>query len=332
MRIPVTVRSPIFIAGILAALASGILLGYFFHRQNTSYDPVHEETSEYHFIKPLLYVRVPEEHAFPRYTGLKHDLESFANHAKSSKKVDEVSVYFRNMDSSQWTGVNQDVEFSPGSMLKVVTLMAVLRSVQSHPELLQSRILVSKATEDASKEQTLYPPQHAVTPGTSYTLEELLARTAENSDNLANAALYQYVGDARVMDIYEDLEIPKPTRDDHTYTAQEYSRLFRTLYNGGYLSRDLSEKVLSLLSKSAFTQGIAAGVPANVPVSHKFGVRTVINDSGETRYELHDCGIVYAETYPYFICVMTRGTELTQLESTLAEASALVWKQVEKIK
>src|SRR6185436_5295057 len=90
-------------------------------------------------------------------------------------------------------------------------------------------------------------------------------------------------------------------------TPQNYSHLFRALYNGTYLSHDASEKALELLSRTKFSDGIVAGVPKETTVSHKFGERTLSLNTSSIN-ELHDCGIVYYPGHPYFLCIMTKGT------------------------
>ena len=44
------------------------------------------------------------------------------------------------------------------------------------------------------------------------------------------------------------------------------------------------------MAQSDFTQGLAVGVPANVPVAHKFDEREIVGSSVD---QIHDCGIVY---------------------------------------
>ena len=85
----------------------------------------------------------------------------------------------------------------------------------------------------------------------------------------------------------------------------------------------MSEKLLSILSKTEYKGGLVAGVPDNIIVSHKFGER-VIGDV----YQLHDCGIVYYPNNPYLLCVMTKGTEFTKLEKVIQDISGMVYQDM----
>ncbi|HYF28738.1 MAG TPA: serine hydrolase [Candidatus Paceibacterota bacterium] len=319
-------------------LAVGILVGWLLHVRSTllEYRPYREQSSGYHFISPLLFVDVDEEYAFPKFRGLKQTVTAYADETLASPAVEDLSIYFRNVNTSQWIAVNPDERYAPGSMLKVITLMSVLRVAEDQPDLLGRRVVPRGIEEQFPTGHGLYEPENPVRSGRVYTVEELLRRLVVDSDNGANAALSQLIGEAKVLETYDDLQLPRPTRDTG-YTPREYSRVFRALYNGTYLSHDQSEAALKLLSTTSFTPGIVAGVPDGVVVSHKFGVRNEAASSEAaaagvfTKHELHDCGIVYHPRAPYFICVMTRGTDLAALEEAIKEASALVWKEVERL-
>jgi beta-lactamase class A len=93
------------------------------------------------------------------------------------------------------------------------------------------------------------------------------------------------------------------------------------LYNGTYLNRTYSERALELLSKTRFTDGLAAGIPAGIPLSHKFGVSA--QPTGEK--QLHDCGIIYdTQTKTYVLCVMTTGDDYRQMADVIRDVATAV--------
>jgi beta-lactamase class A len=127
--------------------------------------------------------------------------------------------------------------------------------------------------------------------------------------------------------VYKDLGMSSPTdAGNYEIDAVTYSRFFRVLYNSTYLSRTMSEYALELLSRGSFSDGLPAGVPNGVLVAHQFGERTH-PATGER--QLHDCGIVYAPTRPYLLCVMTRGKEFKQLASVISDISREVYREME---
>jgi len=62
------------------------------------------------------------------------------------------------------------------------------------------------------------------------------------------------------------------------------------------------------MSKSTFSDGIAAGVPKEVVVAQKYGEYIEVGPySTISSIELSNCGIVYAKHYPYELCAMVKG-------------------------
>jgi hypothetical protein len=144
-----------------------------------------------------------------------------------------------------------------------------------------------------------------------------------HSDNNAAYLLADLVGMKSLDDSYSRLGIESPTSgQDYATNVRSYASFFRVLYTATYLDRKNSEHLLSILADSAFTQGIVAGVPEGVVVSHKFGERSL---TGSTQAQLHDCGIVYVPGNPYLLCVMLRGNDFDVLARSIAEISSLVY-------
>jgi hypothetical protein len=117
------------------------------------------------------------------------------------------------------------------------------------------------------------------------------------------------------------------TTDDYM-TVGKYAIFFRVLFNSTYLSRNMSEKALGLLSKTDFSNGLVRDLPKGVMVAHKFGELTLENqDRIIEKRELHDCGIVYEKDRPYLLCVMTKGAQYSDLEDMIAGISLFVYNK-----
>jgi len=322
------------ITAAIALLLIGGVAGAFFTGGFSSftYTSYRDTSDGYRFIAPLLFVETDEDRAFPEYRPLK---DSIQHYTETTDSAESVSVYFRDLTSSQWIGIHQEERYAPASLLKIVTLFAVLQQTRQNESFLDERLRADGLTPGAELQED-YPPKNPIQEGATYTVRTLLEHLITESDNIANVTLIRRVGSAAIAEIYDELAITPP-REAKTegYSAYEYSRLFRTLYNSTYLTRRSSEYALDLLSKSDFTVGIVDGVAASTTVSHKFGVHTTVVNPGlsseVTKRELHDCGIVYFPNRPYFLCVMTRGKDFSQLEKTLADVSRIVWKEMDQM-
>ncbi len=83
-----------------------------------------------------------------------------------------------------------------------------------------------------------------------------------------------------------------------------------------------------MLNKATFTQGLVNGVPTTTPVAHKFGEH-IIGTNTPLGVELHDCGIIYHPTKPYFLCVMTQGRDEATLAQVIADISKTVYETID---
>jgi hypothetical protein len=100
-----------------------------------------------------------------------------------------------------------------------------------------------------------------------------------------------------------------------------------TLYFREYCSlcHAMRDALRPYQQQHGFTLGLIAELPKSIRVAHKYGERGVYQDGVLIGIELHDCGIVYAPENPYYLCVMTRGTELKKLSNLIADISAKVF-------
>ncbi len=322
---------------LIAAVAVGGIGGWFLAKSrpvvmNSKYSVIRDNPSDYPFIDPVLLLQVPEDTSTPQIQSLKNSINSYIASAKAKNQVSDVSVYFRELNTDQWVGINENDAYSPASMLKVVTLIAYLRAVQQDPAFYNQQITIT-ANDTNNVNQDFYPPTHPVQVGQTYSAADLLSYMIIDSDNTAANALDNEIGQDAFDNTLTDLQLPIPndSNPNITFSPKMYARIFRALYNGGLLSDDISNQALELMSKTTFTQGLVAGVPQGTVVAHKFGERTTTLN-GQTVHELHDCGIIYAPSDPYLLCVMTKGNDFTSLQKVISDISSIAWNNIPELK
>lgn len=174
----------------------------------------------------VLFFRVPSAES---YDALQSALRNAIDRATSSGDISRAGVYVRSLSSGLWTSVNGDDEFYPASLMKIVTLMTYLRSADSDPSILDTKITVTSA--EAVVEQNLLPEQSAVA-GRTYTVAELLRLLIVYSDNVASNTLVNHIVPSSLNVVLADLQIPQYA-DNTMYqiSPRFYSRLLRILYN-----------------------------------------------------------------------------------------------------
>ena len=293
------------------------LVGYFLKPDR---EAIEKHEKGYQFISPLLECQSPAA-ADGSWRKLERELNAFIKQSIDENKVSHISLYLRDLNNGPWIGVNEEEQFSPASLMKVPLLMSFFKEAETNPSLLDVSLTI---TLDRSQSllQNILTDQQVVT-GKEYSVKELLERMIKYSDNLAVNTLIDNTDPRLVQRVYADLEIfPEVGELEDLISVRNYAGFFRILYNSSYLNRTMSERALKLLSETTFKDGLVAGVPPGVTVSHKFGERVI---SGTK--QLHDCGIVYRPDKPYLLCVMTRGQDFKAMKEVISSLSALVFKQ-----
>ncbi|MBX4200175.1 class A beta-lactamase-related serine hydrolase [Candidatus Parcubacteria bacterium] len=319
------------IGRLVLILVIGFGLGWFIKDKTASpassqlIREVRVNPASVNLVNPLLYIRTTED-TTSEYKSLKKTINDYVNSSIKTGKASGISVYVREMDTGMWTGVNESTLYEPSSMLKVLVMMSYLKAAEENPDLFNKTLYYS-GKEDPGQ---FYKPTTKLAPG-HYSIPDLIKRTIIESDNEAVSLLTDYNPQV-FTDTYKTLELPPaPTAGQPIVdfmSPRAYSVLFRTLYNATYLSARLSEQALELMTETTFKSGLEAGVPARVVVAHKFGEHTDITEDGKiiTR-ELHDCGIVYKQDSPYFLCVMTKGNDFKNLEGIISDISKMVYAE-----
>lgn len=292
----------------------------------------------YQYISPLLSCNLSSVKQFSQDKPVVSAIQSAISEDTSAGDVTNASVYFSDLTSGQWASVNGNEKYYPASLGKVPIMMAYYAMAENTSSVLDEENAYPANGPDLNTQQEI-PPAQAITPGQEYTNEQLIEYMIKYSDNDAADVLSALTTPAElqdIQDVYADLQIPVDNDVTATssdiMTPQQYSILFRTLYNGTYLTRDYSEKALALLTQTTFTQGLVAGVPSSTVVAHKYGLASYLSGGVPYQWELHDCGIVYAPNHPYLLCVMTKGTtSIAAQEKTIADISAAVYDKVEGV-
>ena len=285
--------------------------------------PVRTSSTEFKLTRPLIAYETPEATPLEEYASLKNRLQDAVDHAKQTQKVEDVSVYYRSLETGRWIGIKQNSIYYPASLLKVPVMIVYFRMAESDSQLM-NRYMTYRPVTNGNP----FDAPSTLTSGRSYTVLELVEHMIKDSDNGATYTLLSKIDEDLLAEVYSDLGIQNPGKDSSKYqiSTKTYALFFRILYNATYLSPASSEKALELLAQVSYTEGLVAGVPKEVTVAHKFGEHILSQGTQENGVELHDCGIVYHPTAPYLLCIMTRARDLPSATSVIASLSKLTYE------
>ena len=305
----------------------GLIIGYFlFNKVSTSLGN-QACNKQFNLTSPEIDCNYDDTAA--RLQSLDTQLDQATTLYIQEGRATHISIFVRDLDSKQWASTNENDTYAPASLMKLPLTIAYYKVAELQPGLLQTKLVFEPSPVLNSSSQD-FEPQTKLSPGVSYTVEELIEHMITYSDNDAAALLLAHLDPSIFNSTLVDLGIKVPTDGGVVdfVTAKSYANIFRNLYNASYLNRADSQKALAAMTHSTF-KGLTEPIPSTTVVSQKFGEREVDNPDGSVQVrELHDCGIVYDKKNPYSICIMTQGENFTDLLQVIQDLSAIAYKQL----
>lgn len=249
--------------------------------------------------------------------------------AEATQHIKRAAVFYRDLDTKRWFGIDHHEEYYPGSLVKLPLAMGFYKMAELRPDVLRQKITIPKTDTVEGNTDQHYQPQDPLQPDVSYTVEEMIRHMLVYSDNAPFGSLMNF-GAAFIEKAFNDLGVRQIRLEDKvtgwTSSVSTYAGALRSLYNTSYLQSESSNFILDLLTQSTFREGIVAGVPEGVKVAHKFGEGTGTDEQGGVlSYTLNDCGIVYKPAHPFILCIMTEGNDFSQMERVIQNITKIVY-------
>jgi beta-lactamase class A len=313
---------------VVLILLAGILIGYFaatYLSASVSNANLEFHAGGYRYINPLYECTNSEFVGAKEFRDLETRLNDLIDSYVSDGKIVSASLYFRDLNNGPWFGVNEKADFSPSSLLKLPVMIAYFKEAESDPSILTNKIKYEKEPEEIIRQN--YKPNDTLEIGKEYEIQDLITRMIVESDNIALRILENNISNEKINKVTLDLGIPTATEStpEDYINVKDYSALFRVLFNASYLTKELSEKALSILSRVEFDRGLRVQIPKDIQIAHKFGERGLPGGINQ----LHDCGIVYYPKHPYLACIMTRGNGFSYLEDVIQDISGQIYKEID---
>lgn len=269
------------------------------------------------------------EDAKLKVTTLETEINDEINRARDEHHISRAAVFYRDLTTRRWFGVNADAEFYPASLAKLPLAMVYFKAADIEPTIFDQELPLTIAPGFSNNGQRVMSDS-PLEIGKKYTTRSLVEDMLIYSDNRPIGPLSQFMHQDIWHKVYSDLGIRKQMdtgEEVWSVTPRITALIFRSLYNASYLDPEASQDLLKLMTQARYVKGLVAGVDQSVLVAHKFGEATMVNDDGTTTPVLHDCGIIYKPEKPYILCVMTEGRDFEELERIIAKISSIVYKE-----
>lgn len=269
-----------------------------------------------------------------------NDLEKRIGELIRASGAETVAVAYYDLGTGRELLINPDTNFHAASTMKVPVMMEIFRDAEAGKLSLDARLAINNdfksivdgshysLTADSDSEQSLYGRA-----GQTETVRELMRLMITVSSNFATNMLIERVTPERVMDLMRsiganNIRVLRGVEDgkafekglNNTTTARDLMIILRRIAERRAVSEKASDEMIKIMLDQKFNEGIPAGLPRDVRVSHKTGSITKIN---------HDAAIVYPPNRkPYVLVVLTRGIEdEKRAHKLIADISRVVYQQ-----
>ena len=272
---------------------------------------------KYKFTRPILSFDMNGESK--NLEPICNELKKIINENCTNGNLFQASVYLRDLETGEYTTVNEEYSYHPGSLIKVPMLIYYLKESENNPDILTKKLRIDKPLQGMPAQT--YSAER-IEMNKDYTVKELLKYMAAYSDNNATYLLNKNCDEQKFTQIFGDLNLTIPNIHDtnYTITVRDYSLFMRVLYNATYLNNENSDFALSLLAQSSFTMGMISKLPPNIIVAHKFGEM-----KRDDKRELHESGIIYCNNKPYVLTIMTKGYNAQTLAGFIGSISDTIF-------
>jgi len=170
--------------------------------------------------------------------------------------------------------------------------------------------------------------------GIQVTLMDLVTLMIIFSDNTATNVLIDFIGMDEINCTIKNLgfektilqrkmfDLEKSQRGIQNYiTAGEVGRLLKMMFEGALISRQASEKMISIMKNQQLSSKIPfyiKAIPDGPEIAHKTGEDTGIS---------HDVGIIYGKI-PFLVCFCGNETDTPNFERVMADISLELYKKL----
>ncbi len=271
--------------------------------------------TSYDLINPTV-ISNTNKHFIINFLDLKKELSEIQKRQKS-----KTFIYFNYLSNSAWVGLDEKELFHAASTIKVPLAMAVLKAVEEDKFSLDDSYALQSFDLDKN-----FGPLYQAGEDTQVTVGELVRFMLQQSDNTAMFALLEILSRIGINnpfdDVYMEMGWELPVLGElpnyEKINLKTLSNMFLALYNATYINVEHSQLVLDHLAQSPFNDKIVSGVPKGVVVAHKIGVAV-------PNHTYSDCGIVYAPSRHYLLCVGTVDMDEEDASEFMARVSKSVY-------
>lgn len=238
-----------------------------------------------------------------------------------------VGLSFINLNSGEWYGFNDSTAFNPASVIKIPVMIEAFFQRNAGKLSFEDTLPVRGRDKLWGSGRLYFSPV-----GTRYTIQDLMERMIQESDNTATLMLMEKLGVANINYDMRQLGL------SHTYigttnmleaeginttSPRDMSILLYKLYKHELFDSRSSAEAIAILAGQKVRWGIPRYLPQDVIIANKTGSLSGIRN---------DSGIVFYEKSPYILSIFTSNMPSNPLAKELvSKVSLTIYNWVDQL-
>jgi beta-lactamase class A len=222
-------------------------------------------------------------------------------------------LYVLELNSGFSYGIYEDEDFEPASLNKLPVMVGMYMESEKGSLDLDTHYIL-KASDKVAGSGSLYGKPA----GTTLTYRDLLRYMGKESDNTAVNIARNLLGKEKIESIVQRIGMTDTSvlGDNQHTTPHDIGVLFKELWQGQLISETDRDELLEFMTDTIYENWLAAGVPREVRVAHKYGreVRVV-----------NDAGIVFKDN-PYVVVILSKGVNEREADEVFPTLSRIVYE------
>mgnify|MGYP005851830219 FL=1 len=236
-------------------------------------------------------------------------ISEFKEKTKSLSGV--YGLYIVHLDSGYSFGVNENEIFQAASLIKLPVMSTMYKRYDTKNLDLDERYVLKDSDKVAGSGSFFNKPG-----GYQITYRNLLLLMGKQSDNTAFKIARTLLGDDFIQREIDTIGMVSTDLKKNETTPKDIGIFFEELWKGNIVSPRARDDILDSLTDTIYEDWLAAGIPKEVRVAHKFGREVHV---------INDAGIVFSKN-PYVVVIMSKGILEKEADEIIPKIARIIYE------
>ncbi len=219
-------------------------------------------------------------------------------------------LYVVRLSNGSSYGVNENEAFEAASLVKLPVMAAMYIEEEAGSWKLEDKYELKEGDKVGGSGSLSGKPV-----GYTLTYRDLIRLMGKQSDNTAFSIARNLLGEEKINEVINQIGMTGLNPVNNEMTPRDAGIFFEELWNGNIINKENRDELLGFLTDTIYEEHLAAGIPDNVRVAHKYGREVHV---------VNDAGVVFSEK-PLVVVVMSKGVVESEADKAFPELARTVF-------